>query len=72
MFGSAPCDVEDEEESGEAPRSRQQTDYTGVPLVPLHRMKVVNLNVCRLAGQRGVGVSVGGSSLHSSRQNAWQ
>jgi hypothetical protein len=52
MFGSAPCDVEDEEESGEAPRSRQQTDYTVVPLVALHRMKGVNLNVCRLAGQR--------------------
>jgi hypothetical protein len=38
MCGGAPCDAEDEEESGEAPRSRQQTDSTVVPLVALLQM----------------------------------
>jgi hypothetical protein len=38
MCGGAPYGTEDEEESGEAPRSRQQTDSTVVPLVALFQM----------------------------------
>jgi hypothetical protein len=35
MCGGMPCSGEDKEESGEAPRSRQQTNSAVVPLVAL-------------------------------------